>query len=165
MNFDQAFDALIGNEGGYSNNSVDPGAETMWGVTARVARANGYQGDMRMLPRDTAKAIYQRMYWAAARCDELPGLLRFQVFDAAVNSGVTQAVLWLQRAVGVEDDGVLGPRTLAAAGGTDALRTGIVFDALRLAFLADRPTWPAFGRGWARRIASNLTTLAKELTP
>ena len=58
--FDDAFDALIGNEGGYSNNPKDPGGETMWGITARVARAAGYTGPMRDLPRDTAKAPFRR---------------------------------------------------------------------------------------------------------
>ena len=37
--FDQCFDKLISHEGGYVNDPRDPGGETMWGVTARVARA------------------------------------------------------------------------------------------------------------------------------
>jgi len=162
MKFDDAFDKLIGNEGGYSNNSVDPGGETMWGVTARVARANGYQGDMRFMPRDFAKALYEKLYWTAVRAEELPELLRFQVFDAAVNSGDHQAVQWLQRAIGVTDDGIIGPATIAAAA-VHPVRAAIIFDALRTEFLADRPTWPAFGRGWAKRIAANLKTLAGEV--
>jgi lysozyme family protein len=162
MNFDQAFDALIGNEGGYSYNPADPGGETMWGITARVARRNGYVGDMRTLPRETAKQIAQREYWAPAMCDQLPAAMRFQMLDAAYNSGAPQAALWLQRAVGVEDDGAIGPGTLAAAAGANPLVTGILFDAMRLEFLTDRPTWGAFGRGWAKRIAGNLRKLAGE---
>lgn len=91
MDFDQAFDRLIGHEGGYANHPSDPGGETMWGVTARVARANGYQGDMRALPRDLAKAIYRKAYWTPVKADQLPEGVRFDVFDAAVNSGVGQA--------------------------------------------------------------------------
>jgi lysozyme family protein len=158
MNFDQAFEALLGNEGGYSFNPADPGGETMWGVTSRVARANGYTGDMKLLPRDTAKAIYRRLYWDAIQADALPGPLRFQVFDAAVNSGAGQAARWLQSAVGVAVDGSIGPATLRAAA-TSPVSTGVVFDAVRLEFMADLPTWPAFGRGWAKRIARNLRTL------
>lgn len=162
MNYDQAFDALIGNEGGYSFNANDPGGETMWGITARVARRNGYLGDMKLLSRDTAKGIYEHEYWAPARCDDLPPALRFQMFDAAVNSGVEQATLWLQRAVDVAADGVIGPATLAAVRAQDQVVVGILFDAQRLDFMTDRPTWGAFGRGWAKRIARNLRTLATE---
>lgn len=162
MNIDQAFDALMGSEGGYSFNPDDPGAETMWGITARVARRNSYVGDMRALPRDTAKSIADREYWQPVRCDDLPPLLRFQMLDAAYNSGPTQATLWLQRAVGVKDDGAIGPATLAAAAAAPVLLTGILIDAQRLDFMTDRPTWGMFGRGWAKRIAKNLRILATE---
>ncbi|HVR50586.1 MAG TPA: glycosyl hydrolase 108 family protein [Pseudorhodoferax sp.] len=155
MDFDTAFDRLIGHEGGYANHPSDPGGETMWGVTAKVARADGYTGAMRDLPRDRAKSIYRRLYWAPVQADQLPACLRFDVFDAAVNSGPGQAAKWLQQAVGATADGVIGAKTIAAARGADA---GAVarFNGIRLRFMTDLPTWPAFGRGWARRIASNL---------
>lgn len=82
MNFDQAFEALIGHEGGYSNNPSDPGGETMFGITARVARQAGYHGAMRSLPLVTAKQIAKNQYWDAVRADELPAQVRFDVFDA-----------------------------------------------------------------------------------
>lgn len=156
MNFDQAFDRLIGHEGGYSNHPNDPGGETMWGVTATVARASGYHGPMRDLPREIAKRIYRKSYWEPVRADDLPAALRFHVFDAAVNSGVRQAVLWLQRTVGSKADGLIGPRTIAAANAADGARSAAVYCGVRLQFMTDLKTWPSFGRGWARRIASNL---------
>jgi lysozyme family protein len=158
MNFDEAFDRLLGHEGGYSFNPSDPGGETMFGVTARVARANGYTGDMRALPRDKAKEIYRTKYWAPVRADDLPSALRFDVFDSAVNSGPAQAIEWLQEAVGVEPDGKIGPMTLAAAAGAGPSAVAR-FNGARLQFMTNLPTWGAFGRGWARRIASNLKTL------
>lgn len=160
MNFDQAFDALLGHEGGYSYHPSDPGGETMWGVTARVARANGYTGDMRSLPRETAKAIYRKLYWDAMRCDSMPEALRFALFDAAVNSGVKQATKWLQRAMDVGDDGILGPLTLDAAQRGNGLRMAIKLNAERLDFMTSLPTWGAFGKGWARRMAANFKALA-----
>lgn len=155
MNFDQAFDRLIGHEGGYVNDPRDPGGETNHGVTKRVAAENGYTGSMRDFTRNAAKAIYRKQYWDAVKADQLPDDVRFHVFDAAVNSGVGQAARWLQRAVGVTDDGAIGPKTIAAAlmaGPMLAAR----YSGARLKFMADLPTWPSFGRGWARRIASNL---------
>lgn len=132
----------------------------MWGVTARVARANGYVGEMRSLPRATAKALYRKLYWDAVQADSLPLALRFSLFDAAVNSGPKQAVKWLQRALDVGEDGVLGPQTLAAVGRVDGLRLAIKLNAERLDFMTSLPTWAAFSRGWARRIVSNLKGLA-----
>lgn len=162
MNFDQAFDALLGHEGGYSNNSADPGGETMWGVTRKVALQEGYTGDMHILPRDFAKGVYRKRYWDAVQADKLPELVRFSVFDAAVNSGTTQAVKWLQRCVNVGDDGVLGPLTLNAAQQVPPLNLAVAYEAMRLDFMTSLPTWGAFGKGWTRRIVGNLEQLVKE---
>lgn len=159
MNFDQAFDLLIGQEGGYANSPSDPGGETMWGVTAKVAHANGYQGAMRLLPRETAKAIYRAKYWNAVQADKLPEVLRYTVFDAAVNSGPAQAIEWLQRALDVGEDGKLGPLTFDALNKASGLKTALLFNAERLDFMTSLPTWGSFGRGWARRIVVNLKGL------
>lgn len=156
MNFDQAFTRLLGSEGGYANNPADKGGPTNWGITEAVARANGYAGDMRDLPQDTAKAIYRRLYWDAPGIVNLPPGVQYDVFDGAVNSGPTQSVKWLQRAVGVADDGVIGHITIRAAG---LMPAGVVvarYNGQRLRFMADLKAWSAFGGGWARRIASNL---------
>jgi lysozyme family protein len=160
MNFDSAFDRLIGHEGGYAWHPSDPGGETMWGVTQKVAVANGYTGRMRDLPRDKAKEIYRAKYWDAVQADKLPEALRFEVFDAAVNSGVSQAVQWLQRIAGVNDDGVLGPMTLDAVAKLNGYAAAAAYNGTRLCFMTNLPTWGSFSRGWARRIAENLKALA-----
>ena len=152
MNLEQSLKHLLGNEGGYSNNPVDPGGETMYGVTFRVARAYGYTGAMKDLPWQTAMDIYAKNYWAPIKADQLPDALRFHVFDAAVNSGPGQAVKWLQRAAGVAQDGLIGPQTISAASRV----TPAQYSAIRLRFMTDLATWPTFGKGWARRIADNL---------
>ena len=153
MNFSTAFDKLLGHEGGYANHPSDPGGETMWGITKRVAAQNGYTGDMRSMPVETARAIYKSMYWDAVQAENLPADIRYIVFDSAVNSGVVQAARWLQRACGVKDDGIIGPQTIRAANAlhTDGLKRKIL--AQRLRFLAGLANWPAFSRGWAARIA------------
>lgn len=155
MNFDQAFQRLLGHEGGYVADRRDPGGATNWGITQAVARAHGYTGHMRDLPQALAKTIYRKSYWDPVRADELPESVRFDVFDAAVNSGVGQAAKWLQRAVGTTPDGVIGAVTVGAAraAGPQLLAR---FNGQRLQFMTDLKTWPTFGRGWARRIASNL---------
>src|SRR6266478_2656628 len=62
-NFDSAFAALIGNEGGYVFDPRDPGGETMYGITSRVAAKHGYAGAMRDLPLELAKSIAKTEYW------------------------------------------------------------------------------------------------------
>ena len=49
---DQMVDALIEREGGYVNHPADKGGPTCFGITEAVARAHGYAGPMRQLPRD-----------------------------------------------------------------------------------------------------------------
>lgn len=156
MKFDEAFEKLIGHEGGYSNNPDDPGGETMYGVTARVARANGYDGPMRDLPLSKAKSIYRSLYWDTVRAEELPDAVRFDVFDASVNSGPGQAIRFLQRATGSTDDGRLGPLTMRAVKAMDPQLLDKRLNGYRLRFMSDLKTWPTFGRGWAARIATNL---------
>jgi lysozyme family protein len=128
--FDDAFTALMGNEGGYSNNPLDPGGETMWGITERVARATGYGGEMRTLPLAAAKAIAKQRYWDVARCDELDPRVAFDVFDTVFNGG--PAVKWLQQAAGALPDGILGPDTLGKLHQVDPLKVLMRFNAYRL---------------------------------
>lgn len=156
MDFNTAFHKLLGHEGGYSNHPNDPGGETMWGVTKRVARANGYEGEMKNMPVDFAKMVYRKLYWDDVRADELPDVLRYPVFDAAVNSGVKQSIRWLQQAINAEVDGIIGPQTVSFASKVDPEIAVRKMLGIRLQFMADLSTWSSFGRGWARRIASLL---------
>jgi len=156
MTFDEAFDALLKHEGGYSDHAADPGGKTRFGVTEAVARREGYRGDMREYPLAEAKRVYRKLYWSALRLDDLRPEFRFDLFDAGVNSGVAQTVRWMQRIVGVTVDGILGPRTLSAINNSDAAKFLAKFNGQRLLFMTSLSTWPSFGRGWARRIAENL---------
>jgi lysozyme family protein len=153
MNFDTAFALLLDHEGDFSDHAADPGGKTRFGITEAVARQAGYTGDMRELPVDLAKRIYLDSYWRPVRADDLPPGVRYIVFDGAVNSGPAQSALWLQRALGVTADGVIGPRTLAAAYAKDAQQLKTAILAQRLRFMTSLTNWPAFSRGWARRIA------------
>jgi lysozyme family protein len=153
MNFDTAFGKLLGHEGDFSDHPDDPGGKTRFGVTEAVAREVGYKGDMRELPLELAKRIYRAKYWDEVQADFLPAGIRYAMFDAAVNSGPRQAIRWLQRAVGAADDGILGPRTMAAAGALSADAVRMKLLAQRLRFMSGLPNWPAFSRGWARRIS------------
>lgn len=156
MDFDTAFHKLLGHEGGYSNHPNDPGGETMWGVTKRVAQSYGYNGNMRDLPLNFAKRVYKEGYWDPVRADALPDVLRYPVFDAAVNSGVRQGSRWLQEAIGATTDGIIGPQSISFAQKADPEITVRKMLGVRLRFMTDLDTWHSFSRGWARRIAALL---------
>jgi len=156
VNFDQSFERLIGHEGGYVNHPADPGGETMYGITKRVAVEHGYTGAMKDLPLSKAKFIAKVAYWNEVLADTLPEQVRFDLFDAAYNSGPVQAIKFLQRAAGVDADGVIGMKTLNAVASVDPERLQARFNGHRLDFLNNLSNWPSFGRGWAQRIADNL---------
>ncbi len=156
MTFEEAFALLMAVEAGYVNNPNDPGGATRWGVTERVARSYGYTGDMFDYPLEEAKKVYKASYWNMTRVDDLPEDIRYDVFDASVNSGIQQATKWLQAACGVKVDGRIGPETINAAHAMDAQMLKRRFTGYRLQFMTDLPTWGSFGRGWAKRIAKNL---------
>jgi lysozyme family protein len=158
VNFDQAFDRLFGNEGGYVDNPADPGGETNYGISKR-----SYPDvDIKNLTRDGAKAIYLRDFWNPLKADALDDGLIFQVFDFAVNSGIQTAIRKLQKAIGVADDGHFGPQSQNAL--HDMTTTDVIFRfvAERLDFWTSLSTWAEFGRGWARRARDDLRYAAQD---
>lgn len=156
MNFDDAFEALIGHEGGYVNHPADPGGETKYGITKRTYP----HLNIAALTLEQAKVIYKRDFWNKAGCDALPGGLAFDVFDTAVNSGVSRAATFLQLALGVDADGKVGPVTRAAiVAEPNKAALQARFNGERLQFMTDLDTWSTFGKGWARRVAKNLKAI------
>jgi lysozyme family protein len=152
VTFDTAFDRQLGHEGGYVNHPNDPGGETHWGISKR-----SYPDvDIKALTRDGARTIYRFDFWERIHGDEMYDGVAFQAFDFAVNSGVQTAVRYLQRAVGVADDGHWGAesrRAVAAMTESDVIQR---LNAERLDYMTRLKGWETFGRGWARRIAANL---------
>lgn len=152
MDFDTAFDRLIGHEGGYTAGENDPGGETNWGISKRSYPAL----NIRKLTREDARRIYRRDFWERIHGDELADGVAFQVFDVAVNSGIETAVRMLQRALDVADDGHWGQRSQAAADRMSESDQILRLNAERLEFYTRLSTFKHFGRGWVRRVATNL---------
>lgn len=158
QNFDDAFNVLVDpqHEGkAYSNNPKDPGGETMFGVTKRVATKWGYTGDMRNLPLQTAKDIAKKEYWDPCWCDKFDPQLAFQVFDCAYNHGIENAMNFLQEAVGAEIDGKMGPKTLALTLALPWWKVAFRVLGIRQEFFCGLQSWSTFGKGWSRRVAAN----------
>ncbi|QIG79323.1 glycoside hydrolase family 108 protein [Stakelama tenebrarum] len=166
-------DALIAREGGFVDHPADRGGPTNWGITEAVARAEGYDGSMRTMPKSSAAAIYRRLYWEAPGFDRIaeraPALAE-ELFDTGVNMGPQIATGFLQRALNALNrnaadfadlvrDGSIGPKTLAALdrfletrgpASEAVLRKAV--DALQgeryLALAERRPANEAFVYGW-----------------
>ena len=154
--FDDAFERLLGSEGGFVDHPSDPGGATRWGITQATARRNGYIGDMQVFPVEFAKRIARKDYWESVSADSMPSAIRFDLFDGAYNSGPSQAIKWLQRAVYADDDGIMGPKTLMAANTYSPVAIVARYNGHRLQMLSSLKTWPTFGRGWSNRVAKNL---------
>ena len=184
---DESFDvdALIGElierEGGYVNHPADKGGPTCFGITEAVARAHGYGGAMRSLPRHEAAAIYRRLYWLRPSYDQVAKRsekIAAELFDTGVNMGPAVATTFLQRALtalnrngkdytDLTPDGRVGPLTLHAldaflasrgkkGGETVLLRALEALQGERYLRLAERrPANEAFLYGWlANRMGS-----------
>lgn len=157
--FVRAIERVLEHEGGEADDPRDPGGKTRWGISQRAYPFV----DLATLTREQAIALYRRDAWMPIRGDALPEAIAFQVLDAAVNHGVLRAVGWLQQVLGVRVDGVVGPVTRTAAMEADPVALIFAYNAARLDFYARLRTFPTFGRGWTRRIATNLRYAVRDL--
>ncbi len=148
QNFPDCIAHVLAAEGGLVNNPKDPGGVTKFGISQRSYPAL----DIRALSLDEAKAIYQRDYWDKVQGEALPAGLDLLLLDHAVNAGPARAVRLLQHLVGVPEDGLMGPVTLAEVAIADPQDLIARFSELRLDFYRDLPTWRHFGAGWSRRV-------------
>lgn len=165
-NFKTIMDHVFEWEGGYVDHSRDPGGATNMGITIHTMQALSLdldkdgdidKADVRLVTRPIAEDIYKSMYWEVVKADLLPSGLDLVVVDAAINSGPRASVRWLQRALGVFADGIIGPKTIAAVQASQSL-SKLIENTIneRLKSVRNFRNYDAFGRGWENRIASVL---------
>jgi lysozyme family protein len=156
-NFERALKLVLVHEGGYVNHPEDPGGETNKGVTKAVydswrrARRLPIQS-VRNITDFEIQGIYRLLYWDRIRGDDLPAGVDYAVFDFSVNSGVGRASHFLQEAVAIASDGIIGGGTLEA---TARFLPATVINKLcdhRLSFMRGLRIWATFGRGWQARV-------------
>ena len=155
-NFEQSLALMLKHEGGFVNNPKDPGGMTNLGVTKRTYEDwLGHEVDeeiMRNLRPMDVIWLYKKLYWDKIKADSLPAGLDYCLFDCAVNSGPSQAVKFLQVALNLTADGIVGPLTIAAAEQRDTAELIEQFCEERLHFMQSLSTWATFGKGWQRRV-------------
>jgi len=162
-NFENALMHVLEFEGGWTNDRQDPGGPTNKGITLEVYAENkglklnsrnrsGLMKELRNIPEASVRDIYLRRYWDKTRCPDLPNSIAFIHFDAAVNHGPGRSVVMLQKALGVDVDGEIGPLTIAAAQEGEQALIVQTYSDIREKFYRSLHHFPRFGRGWLRRL-------------
>jgi len=125
---DDVIVTLIKKEGGYVDHPSDRGGPTMYGITETTARANGYKGDMRFLPKSLAEIIYLNKYWSKpgfGLINKVSEKIAYELFDTGVNMGPGIPCIWFQQWLNgfnrkqqdyrdLTVDGHIGPVTIVA---------------------------------------------------
>jgi lysozyme family protein len=163
-NFEKSLQMLLKHEGGWVNHPRDPGGETNHGVTRSVwEKWIGEQiepGGMKSVTQEDVAPLYRHEYWRRLKCDDLKSGLDFFCFDWGVNSGVSRSAKALQGVIGAEQDGGIGPKTLALLADQDTKYVLEKMHDKRQGFYEGLSTFDTFGKGWTRR---NKETLEEAL--
>jgi lysozyme family protein len=149
--FDWIIKFVLDAEGGYDNDPVDPGGETKYGIDKR----SHPDVNIKALTIEDAKDIYFAEYWVRFNCEQYAKPVGEVYFDCCVNTGAKQSNKFLQRAVGTEPDGVIGPKTFAAIYKADAYTLALKVIDQRQTFYenlaANKPPLKKFLKGWTNR--------------
>jgi lysozyme family protein len=159
-NYDACISKVLEYEGGYQNDPNDsgnwtgckPGAGENKGTNRGITACTYPKEDIVNMTEVRAKEIYNSDFWNPIQGDRLPAGVDLCTFDGSVNSGRARGVAWLQHAVGVDADGIVGPVTIQAVLIAD---DHVTIDRMcddRMAFLRSLSTWDLYGKGWTARV-------------
>jgi lysozyme family protein len=158
--FTEALPFILKEEGGFVNDPSDSGGATNKGVTQVTydthRKLAGYDPrHVKYITNEEVSKIYES-YWNDSRSSELPIGLNLMHFDFAVNAGIRRAALTLQKILGVEQDGVIGIKTLTAAEEKNDESLISAYAAERREFYnglaTRRPKDKRFLKGWLLRV-------------
>lgn len=181
--FHASFERTVGHEGRFSNDPNDNGnwtggkkgkgelKGTKYGISANFYYNSHwletcYRTEIEDLSLNQAQIIYFNDFWSPLGVvTDQSSAFYYQYFDAAVNHGVAGAHRILQRAVGVDDDGVIGPATLGAVDENAIDELPFMFISERMVTHGNSSTWSHHGRGWNNRNAQNLLYATVDVRP
>lgn len=109
--FERALAWIWQAEGDLANDADDAGGKTRYGISQAHAQA---WADGKVTRRE-ARVIYKHEYWDGRGCDLLPLPLGVALFDGEVQHRPRTASRMLQDLLEVRSDGIVGPKTAAAA--------------------------------------------------
>lgn len=149
-------DRIIAREGGdkITEDPHDPGGLTKYGISQKAHP----ELDIRALTYDQAKDVYIHDYFVSTRIHMLPEMLQEAVMDFGVHSGPVTAIRYLQKIIGVPQDGVIGNQTLKAIAKNDLPSVFRALTRERVLFLSrqvvNKPVKLKYLVGWLNRVLS-----------
>ena len=167
MSFNYALTFVLGAEGGYSNHSNDRGGPTNYGISSWAYNRSVELGiisptdlGIEQLTVEEATTIYKDLFWNDPRIsidgvDSISPDLALVLFDFSVNSGSNNSVPVLQRLLGVDVDGFVGPQTLEAIRDYPGNLVEDYLDARQDYYdrlVESDPTQEKFKDGWKNRL-------------
>ena len=148
MTFDDAVLYIMKYEGGLSNDPNDAGGTTKYGISKKAFP----DIDIKNLSLNKAKQLYREHYWDKLKLDAFPKTVRLLVFDAAVNQGPNWTIKEIQKFLGEKQDGIIGPKTLAAVKKMSVPDFMHTFACERIKRYGENPAFGYFGKGWMLRL-------------
>lgn len=115
--FETCLKYVLEAEGGLVDDKFDTGGITKFGISYNTYKKkfpSATRDDIKNLTLQQASHFYESEFWQACNCDEMDTCIALLVFDTAVNCSPVMAKKFLQRALNVNDDGILGPQTYKA---------------------------------------------------
>lgn len=150
--FNKAVSETIEREGGLTSDPSDSGGTTRYGISQRAYPDENILG----LTVDRAKFLYKRDYWDKIMGDNLvdQGIAEL-LFDSCVNIGVKTAIILAQRVLGVDDDGIIGQKTIYALNTQNAIVFNNAFTLRKIEYyiniIKKKPGQLKYAVGWIDR--------------
>lgn len=162
-----AVQLVIENEKGFQDDPNDRGNWTSGKIGVGQLKGTKYgvsamtypNLDIKNLNLQAAVDLYYNDWWLKYKLDQIDPVIGYQVLDAAINHGAGNAIKFLQQAVGFTGknvDGAIGTLTINATNKMQTAEVLIRFLANRLQFMTDISTFDRYGKGWSRRVSSNM---------
>lgn len=172
--FNSAFQYVLINEGGFSNDPDDSGGATNFGITHDdLAKFLGHgvsTSDVRDMSQDTAQAIYEAFYWSPLHLDNVnDNGMATCIFDTGVNRGISVGAKYAQRVCNdlgsnIVVDGKIGPISIGQINQYKAAKfIQHYYDLVKNGYdgiVASHPSQRVFYNGWMARAKRLLTLIS-----
>lgn len=149
---------------GFANDPDDAGGATMCGITIGTykayCRSKGYPVPtvtrLRNISYEQWRDVLKTLFWDKWKADEIKSQPLANILVDWVWASGSSGIKIPQRILGVKQDGVVGPKTMAALNASDPKRLFDEIHNARIKFVNDivarKPSQKKFIKGWTRRI-------------
>lgn len=165
--FNYAVNVILGHEGGFTNDPIDPGGPTNFGISLRTLKEINPNADIdtiKNLNLEQAIDYYRKQWWEKYHFGFIFDLkLATKIFDLGVNIGAEKAVKLFQMAINsigndhIELDGKIGKITISASNCLPSNQLLAKYQQLAkefyLSLMEKNPKLIKYKNGWLNRAA------------